>query len=316
MFCRPRLITRAENTKLYVDNRELSRQVSSQSLRDQGHNTAGTSALVTPMQLLGVIGVSLNAAWRDLDRVVQQAIHFDAESQGKAQWLMKTSEFGNWMQGRQSSILLADGATTGPILLVSPMSGLCAALVSGLAEDNSGTITLSFFAGLHVGTDPTNRDLDGPEGMMRCLIVQLLSSSLFRPNLEFMTPEGLQVYRHHDLKSLCDLFVRLVQQLLPGIDVFCIIDGVSWYEQASWLTGLRSVTGMFEYLMDQLDPKYTAVLKVLMSSHGRSTEVVHRTRAIKKGRVWRHVTLAAGYVHSGVSITRPQDPRNDSKKGF
>ncbi|KAI0446845.1 hypothetical protein F4803DRAFT_501323 [Xylaria telfairii] len=307
---------RRENTKLYVHNRELSRQVSSQSLRNQGYDTADTSALITPMQLLGVIGVSLNTAWRDLDKVVQQAIHFDAESQGKAQWLLKTREFSDWMQGRQSSILLADGATTGPIQLVSPMSSLCAALASGLADDNCGTITVSFFAGLHVGTDATNRDLDGPEGMMRSLIVQLLSSSLFRPDLGFLTPEDLQVYRHHDLKSLCDLFVRLVQQLPSGTDVFCIIDGISWYEQAPWLAGLRFVTGMFEYLMGQLDPRDTAILKILMTSHGRSTEVVHRTRAAKNGRFWRHVTLAAGYVHSGVSITGPQGQRNNSKKGL
>ncbi|GAW14979.1 hypothetical protein ANO14919_043870 [Xylariales sp. No.14919] len=303
---------RRENTKLYVHNRELSRQVSSQSLSDKAHSTVDSSATVTQMQLLGAIGVSLNVMWRDLDRVAQQAIHFDAESQGKAQWLIKTTEFSNWMQSRRSSILLADGATTGHIMLVSPMSGLCAALVSSLADDSSGTITLSFFAGLHVGTDSTHHDINGPQGMMRSLIVQLLSSSLLKPNLEFLTSDGLKVYQRHDLKSLCNLFVRLIQQLPQGVDVFCIIDGISWYEQNPWLSGLRSVTGMFEYLMEKLDPKYTAILKVLMTSHGSSIEIVHRTRAIEKGRFWRHVTLAAGHIHPGVSLRKSQNQRHDS----
>ncbi|KAI3324959.1 hypothetical protein HD806DRAFT_491523 [Xylariaceae sp. AK1471] len=307
-----RELYRRENSKLQVHNRELSRQVSSQSMRDEVHGPSGTTVPVTPIQLLGVIGVSLTAMWRDLDRVVQQSVHFDAESQGKARWLITTSEFGAWIQGRQSSILLADGATTSQVLFVSPMSGLCAALASSLADENAGTITLSFFVGLHVGTDRTDHGLDGPQGMMRSLIAQLLSSSLLSPNLEFQTHEDLEAYRGHDLKSLCKLFVHLVQQLPRGVDVFCIIDGISWYEQDSWLTGLRYVTGMFEYLVEQLDPRCMAILKVLMTSHGRSTEIVHRTRAPNKRQFWRHVTLVAGHVNSRVSIGRLQQKSHGS----
>ncbi|KAI1123410.1 hypothetical protein F5Y10DRAFT_270133 [Nemania abortiva] len=296
-----------ENTKLHVQNRELSRQISSQSLNNQVQNTADTNTSVTPMDVLGAIGLPPNAMWRDLEQVVRRAIHFDAESYGKAQWLLKTSEFNSWMQNRQSSILISDGATTGQVLLVSPISSLCAALASGLADVKSRTITLSFFAGLHVNTDPNSYNLNGPQGMMRTLVAQLVTSALLEPNLEFMTPDSLQIYQRHDLKLLCDLFVRLMNQLSPGIDVFCIIDGISWYEQAPWLAGLRSVTGMFEYLMSQLQPKDTAILKVLMTSHGRSTEIVHRARGGKNSRFWRHVTLAAGHVHSGASITGPQN---------
>ncbi|KAI0105544.1 hypothetical protein GGR51DRAFT_519723 [Nemania sp. FL0031] len=295
------------NTKPPVHNRELSRQISSQSLNNLAHNEADTSTVVTPMQLLDAIGVSPNATWRDLKRVVKQAIHFDAESQGKAQWLLKTPEFNSWMQDRRPSILLADGATIGHVLVVSPMSSLCAALVSGLDDESSRTITLSFIAGLHVGTDPTSRSLDGPQGMMRSLVVQLLCSSLLKPHLEFLTPESLEVYHNDDLKSLCNLFVRLVQQLPSGIDVFCIIDGISWYEQNPWKKGLLSVTGMFEYLMTQLDPRETAILKVLMTNHGTSTVVVWRVSEGKYRRFWRHATLAAGHIHPGPSITRPQN---------
>ncbi|KAI1179268.1 hypothetical protein F4777DRAFT_535042 [Nemania sp. FL0916] len=292
---------RRENAELHAHNRELSRQISSQSLGTQVQNTVDIEAPITLMELLSVIDVPLDAVWRDLNQVMRRAIHFDPESQGKAQWLIKTPEFSSWMQSRQSSILIADGATSGQILLVSPMS---AALASGLADDEFGTITLSFFMGLHVGTNSASRDLDGPQGMMRSLITQLLSSSLLKPSLEFLTPDGLESYQNRDLKSLCNLFVRLVRQLPPGIDIFCIIDGISWYEQAPWLTGLRYVTAMFEHLMEQLDPQNTAILKVLMTSHGRSTEIIHRTRAAEKGRFWRHVTLAAGHINSSASITR------------
>ncbi|KAI0912378.1 hypothetical protein F4823DRAFT_634366 [Ustulina deusta] len=288
---------RLEYSKLYVQARDFSRQVSSQSLHDQAHGAARANASITPMQLMGAIGVPVETAWRDLNRVTQQSTNFDAESQGKARWLLKTPEFGAWFRGRQSTILLADGAATGHIQLVSPMSSFCATLAGSLIYDNTGTITLTFFVGLHAGTDRTDRDLDGPQGMMRCLIAQLLSSSLLTPNLEFLSPEHLEACRHHDLKYLCHVFVGLVEQLPPEIDVLCIIDGISWYEQAPWLTGLRTAVGMFEHLAEKIDPSNAGILKVLMTSPGISTAVVNRTREAGKRRFWGHVTLAAGHVH-------------------
>ncbi|KAJ8131620.1 hypothetical protein O1611_g2002 [Lasiodiplodia mahajangana] len=223
---------------------------------------------------------------------------------GKAQWLGKTDEFNLWMRDRQSSILLADQATTSQVLAVSPMSSFCATLSSALADGNSKNITLSFIAGMHVGTDSPSRSLDGPQGMMRNLIVQLyMASAVFEPNLEFLGPDSLQAYQQGDLKALCELFVRLVEQIPSGINVFCIIDGISWYEQPPWLTGLRRVIGMFEYLMTRLDPEETAILKVLMTSHGRSTDVVRRTREGEYSRFWQHVTLTAGHIF----LPRPQN---------
>ncbi|KAI8950144.1 hypothetical protein F4801DRAFT_363241 [Xylaria longipes] len=174
------------------------------------------------------------------------------------------------------------------------MSRFCATLAGSLIYDNAGTITLSFFAGLHAGTEHAGRDLDGPQGMMRCLIAQLLCSSTL--NLELLSPEDLKGCRQHDLKYLCHVFVSLVEQLPPEIDVLCIIDGISWYEQAPWLSGLRSVVGMFEHLVENVDPRYAGILKVLMTSPGISTEVVNRTREVRKRRFWGHVTLAAGHV--------------------
>jgi len=254
------------------------------------------------MRLLGAIGVPVETRWRDLDFVARQCIHFDAESQGKAQWLIKTPDFSAWMRDRQSSILLADGATTGHILLVSPMSGLCGALASEFSDEDGGTITLVFFAGLHVGTDRKDRNLDGPQGLMRSLVAQLLGSSLSSPNLDFLTHEDLEEYRRHNIRSLCQLFVRLVEQMPPGTDIFCILDGISWYEQHPWLAELKCVTSMFEKLAENLDPSHAAILKVIMTSHGTSTKIVHRARATRnlKGQIWRHVSLAAGHVHPGI----------------
>lgn len=57
---------------------------------------------------------------------------------------------------------------------------------------------------------------------------------------------------------------------------------------------------MFEYLVEAIDPNYAGALKVLLTSPGRSMEVVKRTT--EKRTVWRHVTLAAGHVHPGTFV--------------
>ncbi|KAI1110448.1 hypothetical protein F5Y14DRAFT_361112 [Nemania sp. NC0429] len=285
---------RREYSQLHLQARDISRPASSQSVHARA--AAWDYPPVTPMQLMGAIGVSIEAQWRDLNRVIQQSTNFDAESQGKARWLLKTPEFGTWFGGRRSSIFLVDGATTGQIQLVSSMSSFCAILAGSLIYDSPDTITLSFFAGLHAGTDSSDHNLDGLQGMMRCLIAQLLSSSLLDPNLDSLNPMHLDACRRHDLKHLCHVFVNLVEQLPPEIDAVCIVDGISWYEQARWLTDLRSVVGMFEHIVERSNPRYTGILKVLMTSPGRSTDVVNRTRDGRKHKLWEHVTLAAGHV--------------------
>jgi len=275
---------------------ELTRQTPQSS-----HEPQSSSAAITPIQLLGVIGVPMHAAWGDLDVVLRQANCLDAVSQGQARWLITTQEFRGWFGGSHSSLLLADGCTTEQIQLVSPMSGFCATLVSSLIDDEE-SIVLFFFAGLHCRSDGADRDFNGPRGIIRSLIAQLLlNSRLPKPNLDFIYPEFLEDCNRQNLRALCHIFVHLIQQVPPGIQVFCIVDGISWYEQPLWLTELRFVAAMFEYLAKQIDPDWSGVLKVLMTSPGKSMEIVKRT--MEQDSVWRHASLAAGYVHPGTFAT-------------
>ncbi|KAI0098089.1 hypothetical protein GGR51DRAFT_439422 [Nemania sp. FL0031] len=257
-------VYRYDVSEFQTPNCQLPLQLSSQSSNNQARDAAGTSTSKKRMQLHDAIAVGRDALPHEIHLVRNQVnIHLKPPLNDRVPDLLIAEKFVSWMRDRRSSILLAEDDVTINRRPVSPVSLFCANIAENLANRNSGTIALLFCASLSVSTEPTS----GPKDMMRVLIAQLLSYSSMKTklNLEFMTSDRLEVYKNHKLKPLCDLFITLVGQLPAGTDVFCIIDGISWYEQ-QWLADLKVVANMFLYLMKNRLPKYTATLKVLMTS--------------------------------------------------
>ncbi|KAI3318933.1 hypothetical protein HD806DRAFT_548787 [Xylariaceae sp. AK1471] len=258
------------------------------------------AAIVTPIQLLGIIEISNQAAWDDLEIVLRQARLFDPAIQGRAGWLTKTEEFRNWLRAERSGVLLVDGCLPEHEGLITPMSGLCATLISSLVESEHNVVFF-FFAGQHCDMKSSSRDANGPKGLMKSFIAQLLlCSALAKPNLDFLTFKYLQDLDHYDCDALCDLFKELIRQLPPNMDVYCIIDGVFLYEQSLWMDDLEYVADIFDYIVkgQRRCTNQSASLKVLMTNPGRSIELVKRTR--KQNSVWKHISLASGQAITGV----------------
>ncbi|KAI1124010.1 hypothetical protein F5Y10DRAFT_269553 [Nemania abortiva] len=280
-------------SEFQTPNYQLSRQPSSQSSNNQSRDAAGTSTFETLMQLHNAIAVGPDALPRQIylvrDQVNRHAPLLHLPFYDMVLGLLKRPYFESWMRDRRSSILLAEDDVTVNRRPVSPVSGFCADIAENLSNRNSGTTALLYCARWQVSTDPTS----GPKGMMRTLIAQLLDCPSMKTNLnlEFMTSDKLEAYKRHELKPLCDLFITLVDQLPPGTDVFCIIDGISWYEQG-WQAHLKVVTSMFLYLMKYRLPKYTATLKVLMTSDQENENLVGWATG-RYRRVWRRVLLSS-----------------------
>ncbi|KAI1130636.1 hypothetical protein F5Y10DRAFT_235265 [Nemania abortiva] len=288
-------------TGLYDEIRELTRQVSeSRRIQEKKPQRRPQAALVTPIQLLGIIAVPGHTAQDDLEIVLRQARSFDLEMHARVGWLTKTAEFRDWLRTKHSSLLLVDGCLPGHNDLITPMSGFCAALVSSLVESEHHTV-LFFFTGEHCDMQSPDRDGNGPKGLMMSLISQLLlSSALVRPDLGFLTSEYLEDLGRYDFRALCSLFETLVQQLPPISQIYCIIDGISWYEQSLWLEDVEFAAAMFEYLMkEQRESRgQLAPVKLLMTSPGKSIELVKRSW--DRESVWKHVSLASGHTITGV----------------
>ncbi|KAJ8132045.1 hypothetical protein O1611_g1582 [Lasiodiplodia mahajangana] len=96
-------------TGLYDEIRELTRQVSDSRRTQERPKRQPQAALVTPIQLLGIVAVTNRTAWDDLEIVLRQARSFNPDMQARAGWLTKTTEFRDWLRTARSSLLLADG---------------------------------------------------------------------------------------------------------------------------------------------------------------------------------------------------------------
>ncbi|RYP67688.1 hypothetical protein DL771_007095 [Monosporascus sp. 5C6A] len=285
--------TRTRRDQLEQENRNLKSQVESLKrpvLESHFEPRIGRPS-IKPVQLLGILGVSMNEPWDDLNYVLRQAGHYDESMRGRAQWLVEAPEFKGWLQDIRSTILLADGCMEPA--LVSPLSGLCCALISSLAGDDDSAVAF-FFAGLH--SSKVRPDSNGPAAIMRRLIAQLLlGSNLPEPDLGFMSEGMLEACHQGEIGALCRVFEKLVKQVPPHMRFYCILDGISWYERDPWLADLHYVATMFEHLAERSNPERSGAVKVLFTCPTRSDKL--GDLAMRPGSVWWHVILAPGHVH-------------------
>lgn len=241
---------------------------------------------ITSLDLLRTLDVDPTPQTRDLEFVLKQASRMSAEDQGRSRWLTRTPQFQAWMCTPAHSLFLADGAMR--LERISPMSVLTGTLATSLIEVPS-VVTVYFFCGRNLDEDAGD-ELSGPNGMLRSLITQLI---LFftppSPSLSSMkSPDFLCDFYNQTLPVLCEVFRLLVEQLPPWTKLYCLLDGISLYEQGHWVTDLRFIVGMFE---DMIKQPGGPVVKVLMTSANRSTEVRDLVDIESQ-----YVSLAAGNI--------------------
>ena len=247
------------------------------------------------------------APTRDLGYVVKQHHNFHTKGIARANYLITTSQFQSWLTDRDSNILLVDGhcgeESTGRI---APTSILCAGLIealsnpsidSALAFPDCPRTMLHFFAGQHV---MPNNTLRGPYGLIRSLVDQLLfnwpdQNNL--PDLRFLEGEPSKWVSEHGSQTtnLCRLFERLVLQLRSDSSIYCIIDGVSYFETQlqGWADDLGTIVECFLRCIDGTRGyKGACAVKFLLVSADKSTRIWNRIPSS------HHVDLRAGNLHA------------------
>ncbi|XRM38367.1 hypothetical protein ABZX51_001789 [Aspergillus tubingensis] len=254
-----------------------------------------TSTTITPIELLGILGVSPHTAVQDLETVLQEGSRFKSSYLGRVRWLAKTDEFTEWLRAPQSSLLLVDGRLdTNPAIMVTPMSIFVSTFIYSLIS-SPDCLPLFFFASLHDDQEE-NLELSGPTGMMRSLITQLLfSDKLDTPSLQFLGRGFLNACESNNIKALCELFRRLILQVPPNIQVICILDGTAAYEKEP-VTGeeIDYVAALFQRLVEDSVDADSVRLKVLFTFANQSLQISDRVDMYPD--VWRYASLAAGHV--------------------
>ncbi|EHA23968.1 hypothetical protein ASPNIDRAFT_131149, partial [Aspergillus niger ATCC 1015] len=234
------------------------------------------STTVTPIELLGILGVSPHTAAQDLEIVLQEGSKFRSSYLGRVRWLARTDEFTEWLRSPQSSLLLVDARLdTSPAIMVTPMSIFVSTLIYSLIS-SPDCLPLFFFASLH--DEDGDRELSGPTGMMRSLITQLLfSDKLATPSLQFLGRGFLNACESNNIKALCELFRRLILQIPPNVQVICLLDGTAAYETGS-LTGeeIDYVAALFQRLVEDSVETDSMRLKVLFTFANQSLQISDR----------------------------------------
>ncbi|KAI9038145.1 fungal specific transcription factor domain-containing protein [Aspergillus affinis] len=250
-------------------------------------------AIITELELLGLLRVPPSSALEDLDFTLQQSNRFPESLLRQVWWLTNMDEFVSWYHGPESSLLIADGyLDTVPSEMITLISIFAASFILNLVR-NPTRIVLYFFAGLYNGDDAhENPDISGLCGLARNLIAQLLShEGLPEPDLSFLTYEWIDACRDDDLKALGELFKQLILQVPRGIQVFCIVDGLVIYEDHhTWGRQIDYVAALFQNMAINTGFHDTPVFKALFTYANRSLQISDRVDRFPD--IWGHAALA------------------------
>ena len=204
-----------------------------------------------------MLRVDLEVIVHDKRMVTIEGAKDKPSSQARAHWLLSNPQFEHWLTAEEPQGLLVDGRGDGS-KKISPMSYLCALLSLSL-QHTEPVVSFTFFCRLHVAEmDP----IRGPTGLVRSLVRQLLDVQHF--HLEFIDLDFEEQLRQYDLSSLLDLFHSLFEQMPEDLVLFCVIDGVSFYESAGQIDDLATV---ISFLVDLTKRRDTGpVFKLLLTT--------------------------------------------------
>jgi hypothetical protein len=219
----------------------------------------------------------------------------------QAKVLAQMSQFRDFLQGPQASLLLIDGyCSSKSVGNVSPLSVFCAGVASGLLQSRMGVV-IQFYCGEN--TD-LSRPLGGPQGLLRSCICQLLLSFInYTPDLSFLDEHYLDALRKRDISVLWLLFESMLIQYgqhQPMVPVYLIIDNVSEFEGSVNGFGLQMhlVIDGLRRLIDGCNHGVGgALLKVFLTNAERSISLVD-----KVDRRTEHISLLSGERFGGELI--------------
>lgn len=224
--------------------------------------------LMDPSDLLGCIGIAdiLSEDFQHLSEKRKVAV--PAPEQARAEQLIRTSQIREWLTSPTSSQLLVHG-NYDRRAYISGLSLFCMSLANTLAERVPRFIPLVFFCGLH--TEPLQDAHTGGRALIQSFIRQLLCQYDFNGGNIPVTPEDLDDVQNGDVRALCTLFERLVEMLPKSVALFCLVDGVVYYERDEFLNDLGRVLMSILQLSDQ--EGVHAPVKVLLTSPTRTAVV-------------------------------------------
>ena len=229
----------------------------------QDHQKCGMK--IESDQLLELLAVDHTQIAKDLTNMLHLSQAADLSYHNRGSLLSRCPKFQGWLTSASPMFLLVDGNGDSAVERTSAMTFISALLAQSLSDE--GVSCIHHFCGLH---KTSNDGLNGPSGLLRGLLAQLLTLHAFR--IGFTNNVEYHELQRFDTMRLCALFAELIMDLPPGFVLVCIIDGVSLYETADWTEDLCMILETLNSLTR--DPDVCAVFKVLATSAMASRQAV------------------------------------------
>ncbi|KAI1733498.1 hypothetical protein F4680DRAFT_454909 [Xylaria scruposa] len=255
------------------EQEEFNKRVASQLSSQASHcNTyvfptiqQGEPPRPTQEDLLDLLGTSAFHI-TDIEHILHTRELIPKEDRGRAERLLTTHAFRGWLVTPTSQELLIHGDFAGT-RYVSGLSWLCCSLIQAL-QQTSQLHSLAFFCGRHV--DATDAHAGG-SGIIRSLLSQLLQQQQVR--MPSGQPGDWELIQAGDIQHLCLLFESVLLQFPQDSVVFCIIDGIKYYERDQYLQDMSEV---LRFLLDLTrGGRLQCVFKLLATSPSPTTTVRH-----------------------------------------
>lgn len=212
---------------------------------------------LTQGALMSILDVPSQIIGYDLQKVIKQGSRSKTSSQSRGHWLLRKGRFQIWLTSAEAKGLLVNG-NCNAAEKVSAMSFVCAMLSQSL-KGTPSAITVSYFCGLNTSSKDSQ---SGAAALLGSLTQQLLECQDFE--LEFIDVNYGEQLQNHNLEHLIDLFRRLVEQLPDDTILFCMIDGITFYEKRNYGDEIRAVIKMLHGLT--VDPDLAPIFKLLVTS--------------------------------------------------
>lgn len=195
----------------------------------------------------------------DIEYIMDYREGFLSRGQDRSGVIMPTPQFRDWLVNASSQELLIHG-NSDP-LPISPLTLFCALLVQNLRRLNNFW-TVAFFCGCH-----PYEEYGGARTLITSLIAQLLQKRPF--DLSFIQHDHVYQMDLGNVKTFCFVFGQLVRQIDPDDTVFCIIDGINFYEGRAEL--LEDTADTVRCLLDMTLGQ--TVFKILLTSPSNTDDV-------------------------------------------
>lgn len=173
--------------------------------------------------------------------------------------------FRQWQAEDEAPPLFIEGGPPVSCRRSTALSIVSSTLVK-VNQDSPRATSIYFFCGMH---DNQQDPVCGPQGMVRSLISQVLRQ--FDVNLEFISMLLRPLIEKLNIRALCDCLGKLVKQLPARTVLFCVIDGISFFESTVWINDTAKVIGDLRDLA--YDNETGAIFKLLVTSPRRSKHI-------------------------------------------